>query len=612
MEIEPSLNTVRKKPDKNTPKSGAIADKASVKVFIVEDEPTTIILTEAMLDQLGYTPVGVATSFESAMAVLKVTAVDIVLVDIVLSGTKTGYDVIKELNKLNIPCVLISGSINETTLNKLVDLDVYGFLPKPYDQLALATAIQLALKKFSRMQDRIFEEADEVKSRILASQALENEFGISEKFYLIKKKSDDKKKTQRLGFFSYQRAIEWIVGLSLFVVGMACLGYLLNEPFLLMYASSAATIKFNVILCTLLFIFSLGVENSFRATKAWRLGSLFSMFIVFCISGLTLLQYIMSTNFGVDEFFVQDRFANEFNLPGRMAIPTAICFMALPLALFFNRLKKYKYRTQLTEGFALITFFLSIAGLIGHLFNQDEFNRLIPYLSQSRVTLAIELLLSLGVLYLNPKNGLMSIFSNQRVSAKLGRKMLFSVSGSLVLISFLIYYYVPQSEYENLEVIFTLITTITILSAVILWSTLQQIKNEIHIEQTIKLLKNRERELQFVLKRVPYPVAVLDKDLRYVLVSRKWIEDFNLNSHILTGLSIYETFSAVPEKIQIMHQRALRGEVIKMSDEEIVDSSGNKISIKGEMRPWYDINDQISGIIIFYENSIFLPVDPLQ
>lgn len=612
MEIETSLNTVRKKSDKNTPKSGAVADKSSAKVFIVEDEPTTIILTEAMLNQLGYSPVGVATSFESAMAALKATPVDIVLVDIVLSGQKTGFDVIRELNKLNIPCVLISGSINETTLNKLADLDVYGFLPKPYDQLALATTIELALKKFARMQDRIFEEADEIKSRMLVNQALENEFGISEKFYLIKKSSSGKTTARKFGAFSYQRAVEWIVGLSLFVMGMACLGYLLNQPFLLMYASNAATIKVNVILCTLLFIFSLSVENSFRATQAWRMASLFSMLFILCIGVLTLLQYITSANFGIDEFLIRDRFANEFSSPGRMAIPTAISFIVLPLALFFNRLKKYKYRAQLTEGFALITFFLAIAGLIGHLFNQVEFNRVIPYLSQSRVTLVIELLLSLGVLYLNPKNGLMSIFSNQRVSAKIGRKMLFLVSLSLVMISLLIYYFVPQSEYKNLEMIFTLITTITILSAVILWSTLKQIRHETHIEQSIKLLKNRERELQFVLKRAPYPVAVLDKDLRYVLVSRKWIEDFNLMNSSLTGLSIYETFSHIPDKILVMHQRALRGEIIKLSDQEIVDSSGNKITIKGEMRPWYDINDQIAGIIIFYESSISLPANQLR
>lgn len=611
VEIEPSLNTVRKKADKNSPKSGAVADKSSVKVFIVEDEPTTIILTEAMLSQIGYSPVGVATSFEAAMAVLKMTPVDIVLVDIVLSGTKTGFDVIKELNKLNIPCVLISGTINETTLNKLVDLDVYGFLPKPYDQLALATTIQLALKKFSRAQDRIFEEADVIKSRILASQALENEFGISEKFYLFKKSSTDKINFQKISF-SYQNAVEWLLGICLFAVGMACLGYLINEPFLLMYATNASTMKVNTILCSLLLIFSLGVENSFRATKAWRAGSVFSMFTVFSIAVLTLLQYVFSLDFGIDEFLLRDRFVNEFNLPGRMAVPTAICFIALSLALFSNRFKKYKFSAQLTEGFALLAFFLAVVGVFGHLFDQIEFDQVIPYLSQSRVTLAMEILLSLGVLYLNPKNGLMSIFSNQRVSAKLGRKMLFWVSSLMILISLLIYYFVPQSGFENLEVILTLIATTSILSIVILWSTLKQIKNEIHIEQTVKLLKNRERELQFVLKRVPYPVAVLDKDLRYVLVSRRWIEDFNLTSKRIIGLSIYETFPPLPDKIQDMHQRALRGEVIKMSDEDIIDILGNKISIKGEMRPWYDINDQIAGIIIFYECSVSLPANQLQ
>ncbi|MES2803505.1 MAG: response regulator [Bdellovibrionota bacterium] len=604
MEIEPNLNSVRPKLDKYSPKSGAKADKASVKVFVVEDEPTTIILTEAMLSQLGYIPAGVATSFEAAIAAIKKTAVDIVLVDIVLSGSKTGFDVIKELNRLNIPCVLISGSINETTLNKLADLDVYGFLPKPYDQLALATVIQLALKKFTRMQDRIFDEADAIKSRILASQALETEFGVTEKLYLIKKEISTH--THNKEGFTYHHATQWLVRICMLLVGLACFGYLFGVPFLLMYGSHAATMKANVALCIVLLCFSLSVENSLRATKGWRVASVFSLATVISICGLTLLQYIFLTDFGIDEFLLLDRYTNEFNLPGRMAMPTALTAIALAIALLSNRFKNYRYSASLTEGFALIALSMAMVGIFGHLFKQIEFNRVIPYLAQSHASLIALVLLSLGVFFLNPKNGLMSIFSSQRVSAKLGRKMLYWVNTSMILISLLIYYFIPQSEFKNLEVIFTLITSIIILTAVILWSTRKQIKNELQTEQTVKLLENRERELQFVLKRVPYPVAVLDKEMCYVLVSRKWSEDFCLKNRSIIGHSIYETFPQLSEQVLLWHKRALGGEIVKMSDENIVDFLGQKMNIKGEIRPWFDINDQVAGIIIFFENVTFL------
>lgn len=612
VEIEPVLTPLKRDLDEKPPKSGKVADKSTVRVFIVEDEPTTIILTEAMLNQLGYSPVGVATSFEKAMAALKVISVDIVLVDLTLNGTKTGYDVIKELNRLNIPSVLISGTVDEKTLLKIVELDVYGFLPKPFDQLALTTVIQLALKKFTRMQDRIFDEADSIKSQILSNQALESEFGTKEKLYLIKKGSNQTTITHMADERSFHRAIQWITAFCFFLLGLACFGYLFKQPYLLSFADYSPTMKINTMLCSLLLCFSVAVENSIRATKSFRMASLISLVAVFAIGSLTMLQYIFSVDFGIDEIISRDLFANEFNLPGRMAIPTALGFISLSTAIFLNRYKKIKYSALITESLALITLFLAMVGVFGHLFGKIEFNKVIPYLAQSRVTLTIEILLSLCVLFFNPRIGVMSILSNDMVSAKLGRKMLLSVNATMILISLGISYFVPKSEFDDLDVIFLLITSITILSAVVLWSTLKQIRNELRIEKTFKILKNRARELQFILKRVPHTVAVLDKDMRFILTSRKWVDDFNLKDKRIIGQTVYDIFPQMPEKFRSLHQRALQGEIIKMADEDIVDSVGNRILVKGELRPWFDINDQIAGIIIFYESSTVLPPNQRQ
>ena len=612
VETESSLNTSKGKMSKKASGSKQALDKSSVRVFLVEDEPTTIILTEAMLNQLGYSPVGVATSFEAAMAALKATQVDIVLVDLVLSGTKTGFDVIKELNSMNIPCVLISGSINETTLNQLVELDVYGYLPKPYDQLALSTTIQLALKKFTRMQDRIFEEADAIKSRLLATQAFEQEFGVSEKLYLIRKSPYKKLSSQTVDRFSYHRANQWIIGLSMFLVAVSIAGYIFNVPFLLMFSAHGSAIKINTIICFILFCFSLGVENSYRTSSFLKKASMVSIGTILTLSGLTLIEYFTGMNLGVDEFLFQDNFVNEYNIAGRMAIPTTLSLIFLPVALIVNRFKTFRYKIQTTEILALVSLFFSIVGIFGHLFGQIEFNRVVPYLAQSRVTLVVIMMLSLSVFYLNPKKGIMSIFSNRRVSAKVGRKMLYWVNSLMILISLGIYYFVPQAKLNNLEIILVLIASVTALTLVILWATIKQIRNELHAEQTVKLLENRERELQFVLKRVPHPVAVLDREMRYVLTSRQWLEDFGHKDKNTLGQSINETFPKLSDSILILFQRALGGEIIKVSEAEMSDSFGNKLKIKGEIRPWFNISDQIAGVIVFFESVMVLNRNRVQ
>ncbi len=601
VQTELSLNTSKRKMSKKAFGSKQALDKSSVRVFLVEDDPSTIILTESMLNLLGYSSVGVATSFEAAMAALKITQVDIVLVDQVLSGAKTGFDVIKELNRMNIPCVLICGTINEATLNQLVDLDVYGYLPKPYDQLALATTIQLALKKFTRMQDRIFEEADAIKSRILATQAFEQEFGVSEKLYLIHKSPYKKLSSQIVDRFSYHRANQWIIGLSMFLVAMSIAGYVFDVPFLLMFSAHGSTIKINTIICFVLFCFSLGVENSYRTSSFFKTASMISIGTILTLSGITLVEYLSGMNLGIDEFLVPDNYVNEYNIAGRMAIPTTISLIFLPMALIVNRFKTYRYKIQTAEILALVSLFFSIVGIFGHLFGQIEFNRVVPYLAQSRVTLVVIIMLSLSVFYLNPKKGIMSIFSNRRVSAKVGRKMLYWVNSLMILISLGIYYFIPQSKLDNLEVILVLIASVTALTLVILWATLKQIRNELQAEQTVKLLEDRERELQFVLKSVPHPVAVLDREMRYVLASRHWLEDFGPKDKAALGHSIHETFPKLSDNILILFQRSMGGEIIKVSETEMNDSFGNKLSIKGEIRPWFNISDQIAGVLVFFQ-----------
>ena len=599
-ELEPGrLNKINRERDKKSSKREA--HKESARVFLVEDEPTSIILTEAMLDQLGYQPAGVATSFETAMASLKVTPVDIVLVDLVLTGEKTGLDVIKELNRLNIPSILITSTINDATLHKLADLDVYGFLPKPYDQPALATAIQLALKKFTRMQDKIFEEADAIKSRILATKALEDEFGVSEKLYLIKKQKHTGKESEKSAGL-YHRLVK-ICALFAGAIGfLGVVAYVFNVPWLVSYTDHAATLKVNSILCIFLLSFALWTENEVRLTSVWKAASFVALMTVFGLTFFTVLQHVLRLNFGIDEILVRDKFANEFNVPGRMALTTALSFMFMSLALVFNRFKSFRYAIHLTEGFSILALFLTMVGTLGYIFKQVEFNQVVPYSAQSRPVLLALVILSLGILYLNPKLGVMSIFSNRRTSAKVGRKMLYWSNALMILVSFLVFYYTPRTSFANLEVIFILIATMTLLTSVILWATFKQIKNELQTEQTVKFLENRERELQFVLKRVPNPVAVLDKNMRYILASRKWIDDFNLKDKNIIGKSHYEIFPHLSDKVKILNQRAMNGEIINTSFDNITDNNGRIVNVKGEIRPWFDINNQVSGIIIFIES----------
>jgi len=67
--------------------------------------------------------------------------------------------------------------------------------------------------------------------------------------------------------------------------------------------------------------------------------------------------------------------------------------------------------------------------------------------------------------------------------------------------------------------------------------------------------------LAALIEAVPTGVAVFDRDMRYLLASKRWIEDFRIKDPNIIGKSHYEVFPDVPERWKQVHQRCLAGAV---------------------------------------------------
>jgi diguanylate cyclase (GGDEF)-like protein/PAS domain S-box-containing protein len=113
-----------------------------------------------------------------------------------------------------------------------------------------------------------------------------------------------------------------------------------------------------------------------------------------------------------------------------------------------------------------------------------------------------------------------------------------------------------------------------------------------------KLLDSHEL-MRFIVENNRNAVAIHDKDLKYMYVSRIYRKMFRLEDRDVIGRHHYEIFPDLPPEAREAHQRALRGEVLRDEDPSV---AGDDISNRWECRPWYEEDGSIGGIVLYFED----------
>ncbi len=116
-------------------------------------------------------------------------------------------------------------------------------------------------------------------------------------------------------------------------------------------------------------------------------------------------------------------------------------------------------------------------------------------------------------------------------------------------------------------------------------------------------LQEREQQLELFAKYAPAGIAMFDQNMRYVIASQRWINDYQLESlEAIIGKSHYEIFPEVTEKWRQIHQHCLAGAVEKCEEDLFVRVDGLHQWLRWEIHPWYNSTQDIAGIIIFSED----------
>lgn len=119
-------------------------------------------------------------------------------------------------------------------------------------------------------------------------------------------------------------------------------------------------------------------------------------------------------------------------------------------------------------------------------------------------------------------------------------------------------------------------------------------------------LTSSVNQLETFILNLPAAVAMFDKDINYIAVSKRWIQDYGLdklglNENNIIGKSHYDVFPGLNQEWKNIHHNALQGVGKKQDDDHFRREDGTTEWLNWDVRPWFNERNEIGGIMMLTE-----------
>ncbi len=230
---------------------------------------------------------------------------------------------------------------------------------------------------------------------------------------------------------------------------------------------------------------------------------------------LELAQYVSGTDLGIDQLLFRDPEGLTSVFPGRMAVVTALGFMAIAGALLTSGLHRARW---FTDALALVPGLLGLLSLAGYAYGVRSLTWIGTYKGMAVHTALAFILLTFGTLFARPDRPISGLLLSESLGGHMVRRVLPFAVGIPVVLGWLEWQGRRADVYQGeFGVALLVVASIVFIGGVIGWqgAALERIDRE-RFEATREVRLQRET-LQSILDNMSEAVLVADTNANFLV-----------------------------------------------------------------------------------------------
>ncbi|MCG6551849.1 MAG: PAS domain-containing protein [Candidatus Magnetominusculus sp. LBB02] len=392
------------------------------------------------------------------------------------------------------------------------------------------------------------------------------------------------------------RKTSWIASVFVFAVGvLVIIGWLgsihsLTKPFF-----SPVSMKVNTAIAFVLMGLSLW---SLRGLTIQTLLISKALALVVALIGLlTLLEYHLNLNLGIDEALIADiPNAPMTSHPGRMSPLTAIDFVLLGIAIFVIDVEiRSKFRPS--QFLAIAAGVIASMTIIGYVYGVESMLRLSQYLTAIALHTSIAFIIAAaGVIFARPDKGLMLFFVKDSPGSIMARRLFAAFAFAPLLIDAVLVAGRAAGYYDISKMFAINEILLTIIIASVFLHTARYINR---LDDKRRLADNSyrvsEANVSALMNAITESVALIDLDCTLITVNDTFAMRFNKRKQEIIGKNLRDILAPV-----LFETRYKAIEEVIISKEHVsAEDIRAGITFVTNYYPVFDAENKVRAVVIY-------------